>query len=75
MDGTLEQPAHTNDKTLTDHAEKLISFLLCSYLLSCCFCLENDHKKNDCVPQLVKLRSLSTTDDCTYSQILFNHNM
>lgn len=26
MDGTLEQPAHTNDKTLTGHAENLSPF-------------------------------------------------
>lgn len=32
MDGTVEQPAHTNDKTLTDHAENLFPFLLFSYL-------------------------------------------
>lgn len=30
MDGTLEQPAHTNDKTLTDHAEIEFLFLLFS---------------------------------------------
>lgn len=36
-------------------------------------CLENDHKSDDCVPQLDKLRSLSKTSDCTYSDILFNH--
>lgn len=28
---------------------------------------------DDCVPQLDKLRSLSKTSDCTYSDILFNH--
>lgn len=64
MDGTLEQLAHTNDETLTGHAEN--DFLLVMFFsLSCYFCLENDHKGNDCVPQLDKLLPLSMTGDCT----------
>lgn len=45
MDGTLEQPAHTNDKTLTGHAENEFSFLLCTFLYHFAFCFENYHKK------------------------------
>lgn len=47
MDGTLEQPAHTNDKTLTGHAEKLIPlFWLFSILYQVFFFLGH---KNVCL--------------------------
>lgn len=47
MDGTVEQPAHTNDKTLTGREEigfvsvSIFHFFLCVFS-SCCFCFENN---------------------------------
>lgn len=68
MDGTLEQPAHTNDKTLTGRAENVFTFCyVCIFFMLLLF--RKVSLKNDCVPQLDKLQSLSTTHDCTYSQI------
>lgn len=65
MDGTLEQPAHTNDQTVTGHTENslpVFSVSLCIMLLLFRrLCLKN----SACVPRLEYLQSLSMTGDRT----------